>query len=586
MIDVVIPGLDDLLRDSSMINADFKFDLADYLAKSGNPPVRSLGEILDRGLYHTALEATFRARNAVEPIARATQSRRARIKRVAIRQAVEAVLREHRLAALAVSDAASKAGAHRRSHRARRTVSSARTRDCLRSDVPGRVHDDDLPVGIDLLGAAFKEQDLLSLGYAIEQTLKLRRPPFSTPLLVEGKAPAPRIATAAFSVQPRGRGASPDVLVNFSYDAITSRVSYTLKADQSNLDRLLGVWIHNGTVEKPGAARHQLLAAGGAPSGAVTLSSADRRDLAGGRLLARFYLKDSKGSAGDIQLTFGPEATTLQGTPLYQPSTLPNKQKLEADLEQARTQLAANLDDPEALIWVGRRYGYLWRFRESIEAFTSGVLRWPDNPKFYRHRGHRYITIRQFARAQADLETAATLVKGKPDEIEPDGAPNPAGKPRSTLQFNIWYHLGLARYLQGNYQGAYDAYVECMKVSTNDDSVTATTDWMWMTLMRLNRKADALALLDRITPKMDILENQSYHRRLLMYKGLEKPEALLDTAKADDTTIATQGYGVGNYYFVTGDRARARGVFERVVAGSGWNAFGYIAAEADLARWK
>jgi tetratricopeptide (TPR) repeat protein len=170
--------------------------------------------------------------------------------------------------------------------------------------------------------------------------------------------------------------------------------------------------------------------------------------------------------------------------------------------------------------------------------------------------------------------------------VEPDGAPNPAGVPRSTLQFNIWYHLGLAHYLQGNYQKAYEAYVECMKVSKNDDSVTATADWMWMTLMRLGRTAEAAKVLERITPKMDILENGSYHRRLLMYKGLETPEALLDTAKADDTTIATQGYGVGNYYFVTGDKVKARAVFEKVTSGGGWNAFGYIAAEADLQRMK
>lgn len=280
------------------------------------------------------------------------------------------------------------------------------------------------------------------------------------------------------------------------------------------------------------------------------------------------------------------EAISLSGKPLHRPSTLPNQQKLEADLEQAQKSLTANPNDPEAQIWVGRRYGYLWRFEEAIDSFTTGIERWPDNPKFYRHRGHRYITIRQFAKAEADLAKAAALVRGKPDEIEPDGAPNAAGKPRSTLQFNIWYHLGLARYLQGDFQGAYDAYVECMKVSTNDDSIVATSDWMWMTLMRLGRRAEAARVLERITPKMDILENQSYHRRLLMYKGIEKPEGLLDTAKADDTTIATQGYGVGNYYFVTGDRTRARRVFERVVAGIGWNAFGFIAAEADLVRLK
>jgi hypothetical protein len=85
---------------------------------------------------------------------------------------------------------------------------------------------------------------------------------------------------------------------------------------------------------------------------------------------------------------------------------------------------------------------------------------------------------------------------------------------------------------------------------------------------------------------MDILENGAYHRRLLMYKGVEKPEALLDAKTPDPTQIATQGYGVANYYLVTGDRARAREVFEKIVTGTGWNAFGFIAAEADLQRIK
>jgi tetratricopeptide (TPR) repeat protein len=284
--------------------------------------------------------------------------------------------------------------------------------------------------------------------------------------------------------------------------------------------------------------------------------------------------------------TTKPEATSLSGQPLVPPASITNRQKLDADLAQAEKTLAANPKDPEAMIWVGRRLGYLWRYNDAIAMFSKGIAMYPDNPKFYRHRGHRYISIREFAKAQADFEKAAALTKGKPDEIEPDGAPNPAGKPRSTLQFNIWYHLGLAYYLQGNFAKAYDAYVECMKVSNNDDSVVATSDWMWMTLMRLNRKAEAAKVLERITPKMEILENQSYYRRLLMYKGVEKPETLLDTAKADDTTIATQGYGVGNYYLVTGDTGKAREVFTKVTSGGGWNAFGYIAAEADLRRMK
>ena len=279
-----------------------------------------------------------------------------------------------------------------------------------------------------------------------------------------------------------------------------------------------------------------------------------------------------------------PEATSLSGRPLYPPDPIPNREKLEADLDLALS--VTTTAQPEAMINIGRRHAYLWRYREAIDWFTRGIARYPADARIYRHRGHRYITTRQFDRARADLEKAVTLIRTTADQVEPDGAPNPSGIPRSTLHFNVWYHLGLTYYLQGEYSKALEAYRACMAVSRNDDAVVATSDWLWMTLMRMGRKDDAAKVLERITPKMDILENGAYHRRLLMYKGLEKPEALLGGASSDPTTLATQGYGVGNYYFVTGDTARARRVFEQVTSGSGWNAFGYIAAEADLVRMK
>jgi tetratricopeptide (TPR) repeat protein len=281
-----------------------------------------------------------------------------------------------------------------------------------------------------------------------------------------------------------------------------------------------------------------------------------------------------------------PEATSLFGKPLVSaPPTGEQKTRLDADLAKAQADYDRDPSSAEAAIWLGRRLAYLGRFRDAIEIYTAGIARHPDEPRLYRHRGHRYITVRKFDLAAADLQKAAQLVAGRQDEIEPDGAPNRAGIPRSTLQSNIWYHLGLAHYLQGDFEKALAAYREGMTVSrVNDDMLVATSDWLYMTLRRLRRDAEARAVLEPIREQMDILENGAYHARLLMYKGLRSPESVLNLNAADDVQIATQGYGVGNWYLANGNRAKAKEIFDRVVSGRAWAAFGYIAAEADLKR--
>ncbi len=282
-----------------------------------------------------------------------------------------------------------------------------------------------------------------------------------------------------------------------------------------------------------------------------------------------------------------PETAGLDGRPLFAPDFPDDRRaRLLADYEAARDRFVAEPGNPEAVIWYGRRAAYLWRYREAVAIFSTGIAAFPDDARLYRHRGHRYITLRQFHRAVADLARAAVLIEGHPDTVEPDGAPNAAGIPRSTLHTNIWYHLGLAHYLLGDFGLALDAFRRCLDASTNDDMYVATADWLYMTLRRLGREEEAEAVLDTIYPDMDLLENHAYHRRLLMYKGLLRPEALLDVDDDADRalTLATQGYGVGNWYLYHGDSLKAREVFEDVTRGDYWSAFGFIAAEADLHR--
>ena len=281
-----------------------------------------------------------------------------------------------------------------------------------------------------------------------------------------------------------------------------------------------------------------------------------------------------------------PEATSLFGKPLVStPPTGETKARLEANLAGAQADYDRDRTNADAAIWLGRRLAYLGRYRDAIDIFSRGIQEHPNESRLYRHRGHRYITIRKFDLAIADLRKASQLVAGKADEVEPDGAPNAAGVPRSTLQSNIWYHLGLAQYLTGNFTDALGSYREGMKVSrVNDDMLVATSDWLYMTLRRLRRDGEARQVLEPIAERMDILENGAYHARLLMYKGLRTPDSVLNLNAADDVQIATQGYGVGNWYLVNGDLGKARAIFDRVVAGKAWTAFGFIAAEADLKR--
>ena len=258
----------------------------------------------------------------------------------------------------------------------------------------------------------------------------------------------------------------------------------------------------------------------------------------------------------------------------------------EAKLNEARGRFEKNSRSADNAIWLGRRTAYLGRYKESIRIYTQGIEQFPADARFYRHRGHRLITLRCFDAAIADLEKASKLIAGKPDEIEPDGLPNALNIPTSTLQSNIWYHLGLAYYLKGDFQRALSAYREAEKVSKNADMLIATTHWVYMTLRRLGREKEASKTLAPIKDNLDLIENGDYYRMIRVYKGQLDPATLWAeiTQRSDSLSNATLGYGLGNWFLYNGQRGDAEKLFRQVTAGNQWSSFGYIAAEAELKR--
>lgn len=286
-------------------------------------------------------------------------------------------------------------------------------------------------------------------------------------------------------------------------------------------------------------------------------------------------------------LPSGVQAVSLLGDTLRTlPLAAATRERYERQLAEARVAYEQTPTNADSIIWFGRRLAYLGRLREAIDVYTRGIALHPDNPWLYRHRGHRYLSVRQYDLAIADLERASELVRGKPDEVEPDGQPNARNMPIGTLHSNIAYHLGLGYYLKGDFARAVPIYRRELEEARNDDRRVSTAHWLYMSLRRLGRDGEAAAVLEPIRREMTIVENDNYHRLLLMYKGVLSPDSLLAVTPNGQMSVAdaSSAYGLGNWHFYNGRRAEAERVYRRILAGGQWGAFGYAAAEADLAR--
>ena len=100
--------------------------------------------------------------------------------------------------------------------------------------------------------------------------------------------------------------------------------------------------------------------------------------------------------------------------------------------------------------------------------------------------------------------------------------------------------------------------------------------------------APCIVAFDRapITRKMNVIENDAYHRLLLLYKGELPVDSVLALNAAGEMSVtdATAAYGIANWHLYNGRRDLAFALFRRILAGGQWGAFGYIAAEAEIAR--
>lgn len=231
----------------------------------------------------------------------------------------------------------------------------------------------------------------------------------------------------------------------------------------------------------------------------------------------------------------------------------------------ARAQQALTRDPRNAqrIIELGIAQSGARQFREAIATFTRGIAIEPRNAMLYRWRGHRYLSVREFDRAEADLTRGLQL---------------------DSTNYGVLYHLGIIRFIRGDFAGAADLFRRAHPHAPDAAEAAGSTDWRWMSLSRAGKKAEAKAWLDG-RPDSLMVAN-AYAQRLRLYRGETHPGQLLTPADTADVQAATLDFGLGNWYLVQGDTARARERFAASVRSGGWPGFGFIASEVELRRMR
>ena len=300
VIEVAIPGLDEMLTESGSMY-EFVEDLRRYLAAHPGAPVASLEEIVKAGLHHDQLDKRLR-----DPLAGPDRSSPGYqvllAKRTVARAATDALLTKERLDALLYPTALGRPpviGAENIYSNCRLSVVTGLPALAIPAGFTPR----GLPVGLELLGAAFAEPRLLALGHGWEQLAKPRQPPFSTPPLVAGKAPGPQQTVVSLA-----GGGTAKATIRFTWEPTTARLHADVIVSGNGKDAPFAIALHRSHEGGPGPILVPIMLRGQKRVSAdLVLDALARADLAAGRLAAVLYTAAAPLGTGRTALAFKPE---------------------------------------------------------------------------------------------------------------------------------------------------------------------------------------------------------------------------------------------------------------------------------------
>jgi amidase len=273
-IQIAIQGLDEALENSGVIGMEFKFDLRDYLKRSG-APVSSLTEILDRGLYHDALSVRFRT--SAEAQEGSEDYKKALAQRDLVSRLLREAMEDYELDAIVYPTLRNKPARIGEPQFGTSCAMAAHS-GLPAITLPAGFTPDGVPVGVELLGHAFREGDLIAIGYAYEQAARPRRSPPRTPSLVRE------------SLSKYFELASPLVRGRLRLDRPTQRLHYDLEISNVLDEEILDIKLHRAGSGENGPVIALL---GRARHGEVAIPNEDLEPLLKGDLYLVIYTRDA-----------------------------------------------------------------------------------------------------------------------------------------------------------------------------------------------------------------------------------------------------------------------------------------------------
>lgn len=298
VVEVSIPGFDGLLARSRTVDFETRFDLMDYLRGVPNAPLQSMAEMHERGLYHERLESRF-TRAAAVTVRDNEGLREALSRQAMVREVVSGFFDILTLDALVYPTMRRKPafiGDDGQENGSTAVLSSHTGFPSL--TVPAGFTPDGLPVGIELLGRAFSDARLVAMAFAWEQTGPHRRPPGTTPPLMNGRAPQPKTFTATIAGAPFAGGAT------FSFDPLQSRLDFDVRLTGVRADSVRALLLRRSDGKSGAGPVIQRLGPPGVASarGSVQLDGAKRELLMTGHLSLMVVAGDQSMSTANAPL--------------------------------------------------------------------------------------------------------------------------------------------------------------------------------------------------------------------------------------------------------------------------------------------